>query len=145
MMLTMAKDAKQLSHEVVKSSDSESRTIARELLDHVGDALTLKITLCLSDGPAGLHELRQSVDGISERKLAISLRQLLRNGLASRKHSETFPSRAMYSLTPLGMMFLEQVNGLVRWVDEHGAEIKSARSQFRDRSYKWLGMPRPHV
>lgn len=142
-MPTMAKQATLLSREV-KNGDSESGTIIRELLDHVGDASTLKITLRLSQGPAGLLELRQSVEGISERRLGASLRQLLRNGLATRKHSETFPSRALYSLTPLGAMFLDQVTGLMRWVDTHGAEIKSARNQFKDRSYKRLGASRLH-
>lgn len=143
-MLTMAKVAMQPSREVM-SGNSEHRDITRELLDHVGDALTLKVTHRLSEGPAGLQELRQSVGGISQRKLAASLRELIRNGLAVRKHSETFPSRAMYSLTPLGVMFLEQVNGLTRWVREHGTEIESARSQFKDRAYKWLGVSRLHV
>ena len=143
-MPTMAKQATLLSRETAEG-DSDSGIIMRELLDHVGDASTLKITLRLNEGAAGLHELRHSVDGISERKLASALRQLLRNGLATRKHSETFPSRALYSLTPLGALFLEQVNGLVRWVDNHGAEIKSARSQFKDRSYKWLGASRVHI
>src|SRR5690349_5148451 len=90
---------------------SVDRDIVRELLDHVGDAPTLKITLRLSEGPAGLHELRHSVVGISQRKLGASLRELMRNGLAVRRHSETFPSRALYTLTPLGIMFLEQING----------------------------------
>jgi DNA-binding HxlR family transcriptional regulator len=140
-MLTMAKEAKLPSREVM-SRDSESAIIARELLDHLGDSLTLKVTARLSEGPAGLHELRRSVEGISQRKLATSLRQLIKNGLATRKHSETFPSHTVYSLTPLGIMFLEQVNGLVRWVDAHGAEIRSARSQFKDRTFKWLGAAR---
>jgi DNA-binding HxlR family transcriptional regulator len=140
-MLTMAKEAKLPSREMM-SNNFESRDIVNELLDHLGDAFTLKVTLRLSEGPAGLSELRQSVDGISQRKLATSLRQLIKNGLAARKHSETFPSHTVYSLTPLGIMFLEQVNGLVRWVDAHGAEIKSARNQFKDRAFKWLGTPR---
>src|SRR5262245_10279683 len=143
-MLTMAKEAKLPSRNEM-SDDSESSSIVRELLDHVCDALTLKVTLRLSEGSAGLLELRQSVDGISQRKLAASLRQLIRNGLATRKHSDTFPSRTLYSLTPLGVMFLDQVNGLMRWVDEHDAEIKSARSQFRDRAYRWLAASRPHI
>lgn len=143
-MLTMAKEARLLSHEAM-NGDLDSRDIVRELLDHVGDASTLKVTLRLSDGPAGLHEIRQSVDGISQRKLASSLRELIRNGLATRKHSETFPSRTLYSLTPLGAMFVDQVAGLMRWVDDHGTEIRTARSQFRDRAYKWLGAPRLHI
>jgi DNA-binding HxlR family transcriptional regulator len=143
-MLTMAKEAK-LPGGNVMSSDSEQRGIVRELLDHAGDPLTLKVTLRLSEGPAGLHELRQSVTAISQRKLADSLRQLIKNGLARRKHSETFPSRVLYSLTPLGIMFLEKVNGLVRWVDEHEAAIKSARRQFKERTYRWLSSTRLHV
>jgi DNA-binding HxlR family transcriptional regulator len=140
-MLTMAKEAKLISREAMSGNSD----IVRELLDHVGDSLTLEVTRRLSEGLAGLNELRQSVGGISQRKLALSLRQLIRNGLATRKHSETFPSRTLYSLTPLGIMFLDQVTGLMRWVDEHGAEIKSARSQFKDRTYKWLGAARMHV
>src|SRR5262245_57184435 len=140
-MLTMAKEAKLISREAMSGNSD----IVRELLDHVGDSLTLEVTQRLGEGSAGLNELRQSVDGISQRKLALSLRQLIRNGLATRKHSETFPSRTLYSLTPLGVMFLDQVNGLMRWVDEHDAEIKSARSQFRDRAYRWLGASRQHI
>lgn len=138
-MLTMVKEAKQPSLERLRCV-SEHRAIIRELLDHVGDELTLEVTRHLSESPAGLHELRQRIDGISQRKLTLSLRQLIKNGLAARKHTETFPSRAEYSLTPLGMMFLEQVRELVRWVDDHGNEIRSARSRFEKRSYKWMSL-----
>lgn len=138
-MLTMAKEAKQLSHEKLQCV-SENRAIIRELLDHVGDEVTLEIMWHLSELPAGLHELRQRIDGISQRKLTLSLRQLIKNGLAARKHTETFPSRAEYSLTSLGMMFLEQVTELMRWVDDHESEIQSARSRFEKRSYKWLSL-----
>jgi DNA-binding HxlR family transcriptional regulator len=138
-MLTMANEARQPSRDALQSV-SEYRAIVRELLDHVGDDLTLKVTWRLSEAPAGLHELRRMVDGISQRKLTLSLRQLIRNGLAVRRHTETFPSRAEYSLTPLGIMFLEQVKELMRWVDDHGSEIQSARKRFEKRSYKWLGL-----
>lgn len=92
-MLTMAKEAKLPGRDVL-SSEPEQCDIVHELLDHVGDPLTLRVTLRLSEGPAGLHELRQSITAISQRKLADSLRQLIKNGLAMRKHSETFPSYA---------------------------------------------------
>src|SRR5437868_4754275 len=108
-MYTTANEFRQPS----QNGMNADRDIVRELLDHVGDGLTLKVTLRLSEGPAGLHELRHSVIGISQRKLGASLRQLMRNGLATRRHSDTFPSRALYSLTPLGNMFLEQISGLM--------------------------------
>ena len=138
-MLTMVKEAEQPSHERLRSV-SEQRAIIRELLDHVGDELTLEVTWLLSESPAGLHELRQRIEGISLRKLTLSLRQLIKNGLAARKHTETFPSRAEYSPTPLGTMFLDQVKELVRWVDGHRDEIQSARSRFEKRSYKWMNL-----
>ena len=138
-MLTMVKEAEQPSRQRLRSV-SEQRAIIRELLDHVGDELTLEVTWHLSGSPAGLHELRQQIDGISQRKLTLSLRQLIKNGLAARKHTETFPSRAEYSLTPLGTMFLGQVKELMRWVDDHRSEIQSARSRFEKRSYKWLNL-----
>jgi DNA-binding HxlR family transcriptional regulator len=139
MMLTMVKEAKQPSHKELRYV-SEHRDIIREILDHVGDELTLQVTWHLRDAPAGLHELRQRIDRISQRKLTLSLRHLIKNGLAMRKHTETFPSRAEYSLTPLGMMFLEQVTELMRWVDDHTSEIQSARSRFAKRSYKWMSL-----
>jgi len=138
-MLTMVKEAEQPSRQRLRSV-SEQRAIIRELLDHVGDELTLEVTWHLSGSPAGLHELRQRIDGISQRKLTLSLRQLIKNGLAARKHTETFPSRAEYSLTPLGTMFLGQVKELMRWVDDHRSEIQSARSRFEKRNYKWLNL-----
>jgi DNA-binding HxlR family transcriptional regulator len=142
-MLTMANEAKQLRRETLQHV-SEHRVIIRELLDHVGDELTLKVTWRLAEAPAGLHELRHMIEGISQRKLTLSLRQLIRNGLALRRHTETFPSRAEYSLTPLGIMFLGQVGELMRWVDDHGKEIQSARSRFEKRSHKWLGLTEAH-
>jgi DNA-binding HxlR family transcriptional regulator len=135
----MVKEAEQPNHEKLRFI-SEHRAIIRELLDHVGDELTLEVTWHLSESPSGLNELRQRIDGISQRKLTLSLRQLIKNGLAARKHTETFPSRAEYSLTPLGTMFLGQVKELMRWVDDHRSEIQSARSRFEKRSYKWLNL-----
>ncbi len=138
-MLATVNDARQPSPDTLQHVPAH-RAIIRELLDHVGDELTLKVTCRLAAAPAGLNELRHLVEGISQRKLTLSLRQLIRNGLAVRRHTETFPSRAEYSLTPLGILFFERVKELVRWVDEHGKEIELARSRFEKRNYKWLSL-----
>lgn len=137
-MLTTVKEAKQPSRESLQCV-SEHRAIIRELLDHVGDESTLKVIWNLSETPAGFNELRDLAADISQRKLTLALRQLIKNGLVARRHTETFPSRAEYSLSPLGIMFLEQVKGLMRWVDDHGNEIESARKRFSKRSSRWAG------
>src|SRR5450432_1128673 len=49
-----------------------------------------------------VSELRRSIDGISQRMLTLTLRQLERDGLVSRTVHATVPPRVDYALTPLG-------------------------------------------
>jgi DNA-binding HxlR family transcriptional regulator len=58
-------------------------------------------------------ELKRSVDGISQRMLTVTLRELERDGLVRRTVYAVVPPRVDYQLTALGEILLEKVCGLV--------------------------------
>ncbi|MGZ6975179.1 MAG: winged helix-turn-helix transcriptional regulator, partial [Acidimicrobiia bacterium] len=77
-------------------------------------------------------ELRREIDGISQRMLTLTLRQLERDGLVSRTVHATVPPRVDYALTPLGESVLEPLNGLMCWAAQHGTDIAEARQRYED-------------
>lgn len=138
-MLTLNnEEGAQVDREAKTAHVSEHRAIVRELFEHMGDDATLRLVWHLNEAPARLSELRDFVADVSQRKFSLALRQLIRNGFVARRHSDTFPSWTIYSLTPMGIAFLERVTELAKWIDAHGPHIKSARNRFGKRSVKML-------
>lgn len=137
-MLTSENENTQRGREAGANRAVEHRAIIRELFEHMGDDATLRLVWHLNDAPARLSELRDFVADVSQRKFTLALRQLIRNGFVARRHSDTFPSWTIYSLTPMGIAFLERVGELAQWIDAHGPDIKSARSRFEKRSLRML-------
>lgn len=137
-MLTPEKEVARSEVDAAAVHAIEHRVIIRELFEHIGDDATLRLVWHLNDAPARLSELRDFVADVSQRKFSLALRQLIRNGFVARRHSDTFPSWTIYSLTPMGAAFLERVSELAQWIDAHGPDIKSARHRFGKRSFKML-------
>lgn len=137
-MLTPDKESAPHNYEAKSAHAVAHRTIIRELFEHMGDDATLRLVWHLNDAPARLSELRDFVADVSQRKFSLALRQLIRNGFVARRHSDTFPSWTIYSLTPMGVDFLERVGELAHWIDARGSDIQSARSRFEKRSFKML-------
>jgi DNA-binding HxlR family transcriptional regulator len=77
-------------------------------------------------------ELQRPIDGISQRVLTVTLRQLERDGLVRRKVYPVVPPRVEYSLTPLGVTLHATIRSLVAWTEEHQSEI--ARAAYDDRT-----------
>ena len=59
-----------------------------------------------------LKELQRSIDGISQKVLTDSLRQMMSDGLAYRHDYHEQPPRVEYGLTELGTKMLPIVNSL---------------------------------
>jgi DNA-binding HxlR family transcriptional regulator len=74
--------------------------------------------------------LQREIDGISQRMLTVTLRQLERNGLVSRTVHPVVPPRVDYELTPLGSTLHDTIRSLVTWTEEHQAEIAAARETY---------------
>ena len=87
------------------------------------------IFVALKDGPVRFNALRRQIDGISQRMLTITLRQLERDGLISRTHFPTIPPRVDYELTAVGRSLLAPVMALVTWANSNRDVIEEARRQ----------------
>ena len=85
--------------------------VVREILDRVGDKWSVLVISLLGERGHRFGELRRAIEGISQRMLTLTLRQLERDGLVSRTVHATVPPRVDYALTPLGQSVLEPITG----------------------------------
>lgn len=109
---------------------------AREILDRVGDKWSLHVISQLGEDTKRFTELKRAVDGISQRMLTVTLRELERDGIVSRTVYAVMPPRVDYALTPMGHTLLEFVGGLVTWAEGHLDEIDAARADYDTRAEK---------
>ena len=103
------------------------------VLARVGDKWSILIVSRLGARTMRFNELRREIGGISQRMLTLTLRNLERDGLVTRKAFATVPPRVDYSLTPLGRSLLEPVNALSDWALSHKDKLADAQRRF-DRS-----------
>lgn len=108
---------------------------AREMLARVGDKWSVYVIHVLGDaGTLRFNELRNRVDGISQRMLTVTLRGMERDGLVTRKVYPEVPPRVEYSLTRLGRTLRQLVRGLVDWSGAHLEEVDAARAAYDARN-----------
>jgi DNA-binding HxlR family transcriptional regulator len=81
-------------------------------------------------GAQRFNALRRAIDGISQRMLTRTLRNLERDGLVSRMVTPTVPPRVDYELTPLGHSLVEPVGALSEWAVAHREIMAAARERF---------------
>jgi DNA-binding HxlR family transcriptional regulator len=102
----------------------------RDLLDRLGDKWSLLVVEVLGGGTRRFSELRREIDGISQRMLTLTLRQLERDGLVTRTVHPVVPPRVDYELTALGASLLDAVAPLVTWTRGHRDQIATARADY---------------
>jgi DNA-binding HxlR family transcriptional regulator len=104
----------------------------REVLDRIGDKWSVLIVLCLGEGIHRFSALRRRIDGISQRMLTETLRQLERDGIVRRTIYPEVPVRVEYELTELGQTLIRPLEALALWAEEHRSAIASARQRYDD-------------
>jgi DNA-binding HxlR family transcriptional regulator len=75
---------------------------ARDVVDHVTSRWGIWVLIALQSNDLRFYELRESIQGISEKMLAQSLRALVKDGLVWRQVEPTTPPRVTYGLTEFG-------------------------------------------
>ncbi|MFG2006677.1 winged helix-turn-helix transcriptional regulator [Spirillospora sp. NPDC048911] len=104
---------------------------ARAVLEHVTSRWATLILTGLRDGPLRFSELRDKIEGISEKMLSQTLRTLAEDGLVARTVHPSTPPAVSYRLTELGDGLARQLHGLMSWIGEHADQVQTARAAYR--------------
>ncbi|MFE2500084.1 winged helix-turn-helix transcriptional regulator [Streptomyces scopuliridis] len=75
---------------------------ARDVVDHVTSRWGVWVLISLRSNSLRFYELRESIQGISEKMLAQTLRALVQDGLVWREVEPTTPPQVTYGLTEFG-------------------------------------------
>jgi DNA-binding HxlR family transcriptional regulator len=105
----------------------------REVLALIGDKWSTQILVRLASGPRRFTELERAVEGISRRMLALSLRNLERNGLVTRTVHPDAPPRVEYATTPLIEEIIEPLEALADWAARSRPAIAASRHTYDER------------
>ncbi|MFE3073295.1 winged helix-turn-helix transcriptional regulator [Streptomyces sp. NPDC059247] len=110
--------------------DAREGCEVRQILDRVADKWSLLAIAHLERQTLRFSELRRRIEGISQRMLTVTLRQLERDGLVRRTVHPVVPPRVEYALTPLGATLHTTIQTLVDWTENHQQEIATARATY---------------
>jgi len=102
----------------------------RDVLNRIGDKWSVLVLNLLGDGSRRFTELRNDIDGISQRMLTVTLRGLERDGLLTRTVHPVVPPRVDYELTELGRSLSETISSLVAWAEENRPLIDRSRTVY---------------
>jgi len=103
---------------------------SRTVLDVLGSKWTVLVVPMLVEGPVRFGELRRRLDGITQKSLTQSLRNLERDGLVVRTQYPTIPPRVEYGLTPLGRDAAGLLESMRGWAEAHLSDILDARAAY---------------
>lgn len=101
--------------------------ICAKALDIIANKWTVLVAYALEEGNVRYGEIRRRIDGISQKMLTQTLRQLERDGLVRRVVTSSVPPAVDYSLTPLGVTLVGFLKPLKQWANSVFPLIESAR------------------
>jgi DNA-binding HxlR family transcriptional regulator len=120
------------SQEACDALSAEEDGLKREILAHAGNRWSLGVVHALGVAGTLRHaEIGRRLDGVTQRMLTRTLRQLERDGLIVRRDHREVPPRVDYSLTPLGRGLLIGMLPLWRWVIDNADAFRAARQNYR--------------
>lgn len=104
---------------------------ANQVITLIGDKWSVQIVMHLGHhGIRRFTEIRQAVDGISQKMLTVTLRGLERDGYVRRTIHPVIPPRVDYELTVLGRELLVPLKALGDWAIANHARVMAARAAY---------------
>ena len=116
------------------TAQASNCTAMSDVLNRIGDKWSVMVVGILSrTGTIRFNELKRSINGVSQRMLTLTLRNLERDCLVTRTIYPEVPPRVEYGLTELGKTLTGPINALWDWSAEHHGSIIDARSIYDTR------------
>ncbi len=113
------------------SVDNTTCMAMTDILNRIGDKWTVMVVGILSrGGTMRFNELKRAIDGVSQRMLTLTLRNLERDGLVTRTIYPEIPPRVEYALTGLGDTLKMPMDTLWDWSARNGEAVKAARMAY---------------
>ncbi|MCP8882387.1 helix-turn-helix transcriptional regulator [Devosia sp. XJ19-1] len=102
-----------------------------DVLNRIGDKWSVMVVGMLGrNGTLRFNELKRLINGVSQRMLTLTLRNLERDGLVTRTIYPEVPPRVEYRLTELGKTLQEPISALWDWSAENHHAIVDARAVY---------------
>lgn len=102
-----------------------------DILNRIGDKWTVMVVGMLGrSGTLRFNELKRMINGVSQRMLTLTLRNLERDGLVTRTIYAEIPPRVEYGLTPLGRSLEGPISALWDWSAANGHAMVEARAAY---------------
>jgi DNA-binding HxlR family transcriptional regulator len=110
-------------------------TAMSDVLNRIGDKWSVMVVGILArHDTIRFNELKRSINGVSQRMLTLTLRNLERDGLVTRTIYPEVPPRVEYGLTALGRTLTDPIQALWNWSAEHHGAIIDARAIYDQRT-----------
>jgi DNA-binding HxlR family transcriptional regulator len=105
---------------------------SRDILQLIGSKWSMLLVCALSRGPVRTGELKRRLDGISQKMLTQTLRELERHGIVERIDYAEVPPRVEYKLTRIGRSLSELVQQIETWLTNNYSRMTCAASAFEE-------------
>jgi DNA-binding HxlR family transcriptional regulator len=111
--------------------DPKIEALVNDLIGRVADKWTMLVLEVLAErGELRFTRLSEFVEGISQKMLTQTLRQMERDGLVTRTVHPVVPPKVEYQLTKLGLSLGAAFCGVWVWAAENLNEVERARCNF---------------
>ena len=114
-----------------KQLAGDCRRVA-DILARVGDKWTILVLMAIGGRRVRFGELHRAINGISQRMLTVTLRNLERDGIVTRTVYPTIPPRVEYELSERGRSFKLALAPIGKWVVGNQTDIEEARERVRE-------------
>ena len=92
---------------------------SRDILELIGSKWSMMLLCVLREGPCRTQALKRRLDGISQKMLTQTLRDLTKHGIVKRIDYEQVPPHIEYRLTARGESLSDLVQQIENWVKQH--------------------------